>query len=244
MNSLRRRPLALLIAVLLTGGTPLSVLAATQATAATTRATTSAKAKATGNDPLLRYQWHISNQGQAVIGDSRPVAGVDMDVDILHALDIRGRGVRVGVVDDGLELGHEDLADNILPNGSHNFGDGSHDTTPIDPSNGHGTSVAGIIGAVGWNGRGGRGVAPEVQLAGFDVFARDSSVTDASIRYAWGDGPEARNIDVFNNSWGSVAPFYFDFSVEDLCGGPAHLASIDGFDTWRPWRHLCQIRWQ
>lgn len=228
MNSLRRRPLALLIAVLLTGGTPLSVLAATQATAATTPATTSAKAKATGNDPLLRYQWHISNQGQAVIGDSRPVAGVDMDVDILHALDIRGRGVRVGVVDDGLELGHEDLADNILPNGSHNFGDGSHDTTPIDPSNGHGTSVAGIIGAVGWNGHGGRGVAPEVQLAGFDVFARDSSVTDASIRYAWGDGPEARNIDVFNNSWGSVAPFYFDFSVEDQRTWQALMGSTRG----------------
>lgn len=186
MNSFRRRPLALLIVALLAGSTPLSVLAAAQAAAATTPATTSATAKANGNDPLLRYQWHISNQGQAVIGDSRPVAGVDMDVDILHALGIRGRGrgVRVGVVDDGLELGHEDLADNILPNGSHNFGDGSHDTTPIDPNNGHGTSVAGIIGAVGWNGRGGRGVAPEVQLAGFDMFARDASVTDASVRYA------------------------------------------------------------
>lgn len=232
MNSLRRRPLALLMVVLLSGSTPPSVHAATQATAAATPATASARnsatAKATGNDPLLRYQWHISNQGQAVIGDSRPVAGVDMDVDILHALGIRGRGVRVGVVDDGLELGHEDLADNILPNGSHNFGDGSHDTTPIDPNNGHGTSVAGIIGAVGWNGRGGRGVAPEVQLAGFDFLARDSSVTDASIRYAWGDGPEARNIDVFNNSWGSVAPFYFDFPLEDQRSWEALMASTRG----------------
>ncbi|MCF5933744.1 peptidase S8, partial [Xanthomonas perforans] len=76
-----------MIVVLLSGSTPPSVLAATQATAAATPATASASAsnsataKATGNDPLLRYQWHISNQGQAVIGDSRPVAGVDMDVD-------------------------------------------------------------------------------------------------------------------------------------------------------------------
>nr|WP_238532722.1 S8 family serine peptidase [Xanthomonas phaseoli] len=163
-----------------------------------------------------------------MIGDSRPVAGVDMDVDILHALGIRGRGVRVGVVDDGLELGHEDLADNILPNGSHNFGDGSHDTTPIDPNNGHGTSVAGIIGAVGWNGRGGRGVAPEVQLAGFDMFARDASVTDASVRYAWGDGPEARNIDVFNNSWGSATPFYQDFPLEDQRSWEALMGSTRG----------------
>ncbi len=70
--------------------------------------------RAANDDPLLRYQWHISNRGQQVIGDIRPVAGVDMDVEILHELGLWGRGVRVGVVDDGLELGHEDLADNII----------------------------------------------------------------------------------------------------------------------------------
>lgn len=212
MNPYRRRPLALLIGALLITSAPLSALADTPVTATTTA---NSKASPKASDPLLRYQWHLSNQGQAVIGDSRPVPGVDMDADILHAIDIRGRGVRVGVVDDGLELGHEDLSDNILPNGSHNFGDGSHDTTPIDPDRAHGTSVAGIIGAVGWNGRGGRGVAPDVLLAGFDFLARGSSNNDASVRYAWGDGPEARNIDVFNNSWGSVAPFYVDFSAEE-----------------------------
>ncbi|KQQ74588.1 peptidase S8 [Xanthomonas sp. Leaf131] len=224
MNSFRRRSLALLIGAALITSVPLSALAETPVTAATT--TASAKAKA--GDPLLRYQWHLSNQGQAVIGDSRPVPGVDMDVDILHSLSIRGRGVRVGVVDDGLELGHEDLSDNILPNGSHNFGDGSHDTTPINPGNAHGTSVAGIIGAVGWNGRGGRGVAPEVLLAGFDFLARDSSNTDASVRYAWGDGPEARNIDVFNNSWGSAVPFYIDLSAEEQRSWEALMRSTRG----------------
>ena len=211
MNSFRRRPLALLIGALLIGSAPPSALAAAPVTAVNANANVSSNS----NDPLLRYQWHLLNQGQAVIGDSRPVPGVDMDVEILHALNIRGRGVRVGVVDNGLELGHEDLSDNILPNGSHNFGDGSHDTTPIDPDNDHGTAVAGIIGAVGWNGRGGRGVAPEVLLAGFDFLARASSNNDASVRYAWGDGPEARNIDVFNNSWGTIATVYLDISDEE-----------------------------
>ncbi|MEA9580334.1 S8 family serine peptidase [Xanthomonas nasturtii] len=214
MNSYRRRPLALLIGALLITGASLPALADTPVTAATitasSTATTTASSK--GNDPLLRYQWHISNQGQAVIADSRPVPGVDMDVDILHSLNIRGRGVRVGVVDDGLELAHEDLSENILPNGSYNFGDGSHDPTPIDPGSGHGTSVAGIVGAVGWNGRGGRGVAPDVLLAGFDFLARDSSRNYAAVLYAWGEGPEGRNIDVFNNSWGTNASFYLDFT--------------------------------
>ncbi|WP_172453234.1 S8 family peptidase [Xanthomonas arboricola] len=207
-----------MIGAVLIGSAPLAALAAQPAMAAL----------ATAGDPLLRYQWHISNQGQAVIGDSRPVPGVDMDVDILHAIDIRGRGVRVGVVDDGLELRHEDLADNILPNGSHNFQDGSHDTTPIDPDNAHGTLVAGIIAAVGWNGRGGRGVAPEALLAGFDFLGRASSNSDASVRYAWGDGPEARNIDVFNNSWGTAAPVYFDFPVEEQQSWEALMRSTRG----------------
>lgn len=91
------------------------------------------------DDPLLRYQWHVLNQGQAVIGDSRPVAGVDMDVDILHAPGIRGKHVRIGVVDSGLEIRHEDLAANVIPNGSYNFMNGSTDPTPSEPGYDHGT---------------------------------------------------------------------------------------------------------
>lgn len=55
-----------------------------------------------GDDPLFRYQWHLLNQGQPVFGDGRPLPGVDLDVDILHALGIRGAGVKVAAIDDGL----------------------------------------------------------------------------------------------------------------------------------------------
>ncbi|WP_372393411.1 S8 family peptidase [Xanthomonas sp. NCPPB 3582] len=230
MNSFRRQSLALSIGALLIGSSSLSALATPPVTAATSNAINAitASARSQGSDPLYRYQWHLSNQGQAVIGDRRPVPDVDLDVDILHGLNIPGRGVRVGVVDDGLELRHEDLADNILPNGSYNFGDGSHDTTPVDPDNGHGTSVAGIIAAVGWNGRGGRGVAPDALLAGFDFLARASSNNDASVRYGWGDGPEARTIDIFNNSWGSLLPSYPDFPVEEQRSWEALMRSTRG----------------
>ncbi|PPU45758.1 peptidase S8 [Xanthomonas arboricola] len=226
MNPYRRCPLALLIAALLITSVPLSALADTPVTAPT--ATAGSKASAQGSDPLLRYQWHLSNQGQAVIGDSRPLAGVDMDVDLLHALGIRGRGVRVGVVDDGLEIGHEDLRDNILPNGSHNFGNGSHDPTPTDPDFGHGTSVAGIIAAVGWNGRGGRGVAPEALLAGFDFLGSNSAGSGAEVSYSWGNGPEARTIDIFNNSWGSTQASYPDFPLEERQSWEALMRSTRG----------------
>ncbi|WP_184388275.1 S8 family peptidase [Xanthomonas arboricola] len=171
--------------------------------------------RTTADDPLLRYQWHILNQGQQVIGDSRPVAGVDMDVDILHSLGIRGRGVRVGVVDSGLEIRHEDLAANVIPNGSYNFIDGSNDPTPAGPEFDHGTQTAGVLAAVGWNGRGGRGVAPDVSLAGF-AFGDASSVTYAALRYAWGDGPQSAGLDLFNFSWGTDIPYYEDVTPQDL----------------------------
>nr|WP_274338965.1 serine protease [Xanthomonas campestris] len=96
-------------------------------------------ASGVAGDPLLRYQWHVLIQGQAVIGDSHPVASVDMDVDILHAPGIRGKHVRIGVVDSGLEISHEDLAANAIPNGSYNFMDGSTDPTPSGPGYDHGT---------------------------------------------------------------------------------------------------------
>ncbi|MCC4607375.1 S8 family peptidase [Xanthomonas campestris] len=196
-----------MLSTLMVSSSPLIATAAQPASAL--------RAGTAGGDPLLRYQWHISNQGQAVIGDTRPTPGIDMDVDLLHALGIRGRGIRIGVVDSGLEIRHEDLADNIIPNGSYNFGNGSHDPTPTEQGYGHGTSVAGIIAAVGWNGRGGRGVAPEALLAGFDLLGPNSSLSDAQHRYAWGDGPESRTIDIFNNSWGTVDALYSDFTLED-----------------------------
>ncbi|WP_410176845.1 S8 family serine peptidase [Xanthomonas graminis] len=173
---------------------------------------------ADAGDPLFRYQWYLSNQGQAVIGDTLPTPGVDLDVDILHQLGIRGAGVEVAVVDSSLEIGHEDLAANVVPNGSYNFLDGSHDPKPSDADDFHGTAVAGIIAAVGWNGKGGRGVAPEAALAGFNfIDAERNPAFDelSAIRYAWGNGAEAKRVDVFNNSWRMLSNFYPNFSVEE-----------------------------
>lgn len=119
----------------------------------------------------------------------------------------------VGGLDGGLEIGHEDLVDNIVAGGSHNFLNGSNDPTPPadEIDNDHGTAVADIIAARGWNGLGGRGVAPEAKVAGFNAISiLDGSKQYVDIRYSWGDGPEARAMDVFNNRFGistAVYPF-------------------------------------
>lgn len=163
-------------------------------------------------DPLYTYQWHLMNYGQKAIGDTRPVSGIDLKIDSLHTQNVRGKGVKVAVVDDGLEIRHADLLKNVVIGGSKNFVDGSNDPTPANTTDEHGTSVSGIIGAVGWNGIGGRGVAPEASLKGFNFLSSDvdglENDQDTNIRYSWGNGREAKDADVFNNSWGSAAWYY------------------------------------
>lgn len=74
-------------------------------------------------------------------------------------------------------------------------------------------------------------------LAGFDFDARDASRNLASVRYGWGDGVEAKTIDIFNNSWAQPAAFYMDFPQQ----GAAVLGGIDALHPRRTGRHLRQI---
>lgn len=172
-------------------------------------------------DPLYVYQWHLKNTGQKGFGDLLPVPGVDLNIGDLHDSGVRGAGVIVGIVDDGLEVHHEDLAANVVFGGSKNFVDGSNDPTPTDARNAHGTNVAGVVAEVGWNGIGGRGVAPEAHLKGFNFldssFVKSDVVLDSdeNIRYAWGGGPEAADVDVFVNSWSFAETFYSTKSREE-----------------------------
>ncbi|MCF8796930.1 S8 family peptidase [Xanthomonas campestris] len=161
------------------------------------------------SDPLFRYQWHLLNDGQEVIADTRPRAGTDLNVGPLHTLGLRGQGVTVAVVDDALELRHPDLVAKVVPGGSKNFVDGSNDPTPRNGAS-HGTMVGGIMAAVGWNGLGGRGVAPDARLKGFNILSSEESPTDfdTNLRASWGDSVQSRDVDVFNNSFGSDLTYY------------------------------------
>jgi len=71
----------------------------------------------------------------------------------------RGEGATVAVIDTGVEAGHPDLAGRVRQ--TRNFVDRNQGQFERDR---HGTEVAGVIAAVGNNGRGIVGVAPQVQL--------------------------------------------------------------------------------
>ena len=152
------------------------------------------------SDPLYKHQWHLNNTGQTNFASLGGTAGEDLNVDSVIANGITGDGVTVAVVDEGLELTHEDLADNVAA-GSYDFV--NQDTDPARAANDgdHGTSVAGLIAAKGWNNKGGRGVAPNASLIGYNFIESGSTAGHAQV---WGASPPiAVDVDVYNNSWGS-----------------------------------------
>lgn len=165
-----------------------------------------ATAQAQQADPLAGRQWHLLNTGQAVLGDTLPVAGNDLNVDGLFRNGIRGQGVTIAIVDDGLQIAHPDLAANVAAVAGKNFANGSNNPTPSNPDvDNHGTMVGGIAGAVGANNLGVRGVASAATLKGFNFLASNAQGNSTSnIEYSWWDGAEVADVQVFNNSWGSI----------------------------------------
>lgn len=164
-----------------------------------------ATAQAQQADPLANLQWHLLNTGQTVPADTLPVAGNDLNLDGLYRNGIRGQGVVIGIVDDGLQIAHPDLAANVAAVAGKNFANGSNNPSPSNPdADNHGTMVGGIAGAVGANGVGVRGVASAATLKGFNVLASNAQGSQlANIEYAWWDGAESADVQVFNNSWGA-----------------------------------------
>jgi hypothetical protein len=154
------------------------------------------------SDPLYQYQWHLDNTGQTAFSDTAGKAGEDLNVDSVIAGKTFGSGVFVTVLDDGLDIAHEDLAENLVENGSWNFLSGTNDPTGYDwnvEGDSHGTSVAGIIGAVGWNDLGVRGVAPKVGLKGINLL---SFYTELNELNALGFEKYSSDTDIFNMSFG------------------------------------------
>jgi subtilisin family serine protease len=124
---------------------------------------------ATPNDPSFPMQWGFQNTGQSVNG----IAGTPGDDEhAVPAWDVStgSRSIVIGEVDTGVDYTHPDLAANMWtnPGGIGGCGAGTHGANVIagscDPMDddtvygGHGTHVAGIMGAVGNNGVGVTGV--------------------------------------------------------------------------------------
>ncbi len=151
-------------------------------------------------DPLLADQWHLLNTSQAGATGVPAKGGEDINVQPAWTVS-KGAGVRIAIVDDGLEVGHEDLASNLAANDqSYNYVTGSTDPTnaTTDTTSGHGTSCAGIAAARDLNGLGGSGVAPRATLVGYNLLQQSTSSNEADAMTR-----NATSVGVSSNSWGA-----------------------------------------
>jgi len=168
-------------------------------------------AAVTPNDQYFGNQWGLQQAG-------------DYDVDAPEAWELTtgSPSVVIAVVDSGIDYNHLDLAGNIWKNYPEIAGNGidddangfiddtrgwdfvSNDNNPIDDQ-GHGTLIAGQIGAIGNNSIGVSGVAWQVKLMPLKFIAYTglgaSSGAIASMNYALKQKQAGVNVRAINASW-------------------------------------------
>ncbi|WP_174728994.1 PA14 domain-containing protein [Mesobacillus harenae] len=128
------------------------------------------------SDPRYQSQWHLKKVEAEKAWDQT-----------------RGSNkITVAVVDDGIDLNHEDLIGKIV-----SPYDAVYNTSEYVTVGKHGTHVAGIIAATMDNGIGGTGIAPSVKIMPINIFAGDSAKTSdliEAIGYAVNNGANIINL--------------------------------------------------
>ncbi|MGE7414068.1 S8 family serine peptidase [Methylobacterium tarhaniae] len=155
-------------------------------------------------DPLFGSQWHLLNFGQNIAGLPQDPNAYRNDIGVVPVWqDYTGKGVVVGVIDDGVQAAHPDLAPNLLAD---KFYDVDADVAG-NPNGSHGTAAMGLI-LEAQNGLGGVGVAYGSKGIGYKQNEQGEEGFDETVRRMIADG-----VDVSSNSWGLVggseSPFTF-----------------------------------
>lgn len=182
------------------------------------------------NDPLFKKQWYLYNNGSKAEYGKQTVSGADVNVRDAWRVATGDPSIIVAVLDDGVKYTHPDLAANIWVNqgeiegtGKDDDGNGYIDDVhglnftlnngkggPIDwksGDSGHGTHVAGLVGAVNNNGvgissiAGGTGNGDGIRIMCCQIMSGYSTGTTQAyvnaIRYAADNGAS-----VLQCSWG------------------------------------------
>lgn len=174
------------------------------------------------DDPYWEHQWPLYD---------KPDPGSDINVVPAWIEGVSGKNTYALIVDNGIQLNHPDLQDNIDTSLCYSTITGSNDISPIrrlsDPEYpyGHGTECAGVIAMIHDNDICGVGVAYHATIGGFQMDFDRKTPSDEANAFNF----EYQIIQVSSNSWG---PLDNGYTVEK----PAYISNealIEGVTNGR-----------
>lgn len=181
------------------------------------------------NDPQFVNQYTYQNVGQNIAGQN---GVIDADIDATDAWDktVGSQDVLIAIIDTGVQIDHPDLIANIWTNPGeiagngidddgdgfvddvHGWDFGDLDNNPDDVM-GHGTAVAGVVGAVGNNNLGVTGVAWNVGLVPLKIADRYGTLVLSAIigahDYCTMLRERGDNLVASNNSYGGFGDTFY-----------------------------------
>jgi len=186
------------------------------------------------NDPYFYRQWHLENRDTNGIRQ-----GVDLNVRAAWPFS-KGAGVTVAIGDDGVDLGHPELAARTAAGPHYNFYLRIASGGPSYSGASHGTANAGLVAASLGNMAGGSGVAPLANLSSLVIFYSDYGVVDSQ---GMADMFQYRLdvIGVHSHSWST----YYDAQIPPYLNSPSVVeqnALSNAFSLGRGGRGLVMVQ--
>ncbi|MFC4735972.1 S8 family serine peptidase [Bacillus daqingensis] len=169
---------------------------------------TEGQAKGLSNHPHVEY---VEEDAEVQAMQTVPYGVSQVQAPDVHRFGYFGQGVRVAILDTGIDANHQDL--NVY--GGHSVFSSWPDSNPYIDNDGHGTHVAGTVAALN-NSVGVLGVAPQARLYAVKVLDQNGSGSNAGIAQGI-EWSILNNMDIVNMSLGgptdsSILRAYSDYA--------------------------------
>jgi len=181
------------------------------------------------NDPGFPDLWGFRNTGQ--FGGA---LGMDMDADSAWDITVGCEGIKVLIIDTGVEQDHPDI--NQLP--GINYAGGGGTGGPVNQCDNHGTAVAGCVSAIINNALGTVGIAPGCVILSARAFTSNipcdgswSGIASGTVNVlTWG---ESQGVRVTNNSnyYGFTSSAIESKYASMYANGIVHFAAAGNFSS-------------
>jgi len=211
--------------------------------------TTPAKARELENDPDILF---VEPDGTVEIKETYPPNLVQIKADVVHGSSVTGQGIKIALLDTGIDLNHQDLrvaggvsfvevsggyqeqsvAEEVYSPAGQSVVDAVYSSGRVVVSsymddNGHGTHVAGVVAAQ-LNGIGVVGVAPGAGLYAVKVLDKDGMGSYSQVIEAI-DWAIENGMNVVNMSFGGSQPSQaLDQAMNNACDRGILLVTAAG----------------